>query len=66
MKDQKFNQGELKELKVNIEKDVVESVHFMAQNTDYSADDIVVIALRRFISCHADYMNVTPKTDLES
>jgi hypothetical protein len=65
MKDQKYNQGELKNLNINIEKEVVESLEYMSENTPYSKDDLVVIALKRFISHHADYMNVVPQFDID-
>ncbi|MFN8369368.1 MAG: hypothetical protein U0T83_01950 [Bacteriovoracaceae bacterium] len=54
MKSQKQNQGELKELKVKIEKDVLESVERMAKNGQMSVDDLVVIALKRYRSAHSD------------
>jgi hypothetical protein len=63
MKSQKHNQGELRELKVNIEKEVVEAVEKMAANSGLSQDEIVVIALKRFRSSHADYMGVTMSTE---
>ncbi len=55
MKSQKHNQGELKELKVKIEKDVVESFTKMSENTKIPVDELVVIALKRFRSAHSDY-----------
>lgn len=54
MKNQVYNQGELKELKVMIEKDVVESVERMAENQKISVAELVVIALRRYRSGHSD------------
>lgn len=63
MKSQKHNQGELKEVKVKIEKDVAESLDLMAKNSKLSIDDIVVIALKRFRSSHLDYLKQTPKTE---
>ena len=62
-KSQKQNQGELKELKVNIEKDVVESFEEMAQITNMTLDDIVVVALKRFRASHCDYLDSNPSTD---
>jgi hypothetical protein len=64
MKDQKYNEGELRELKLNIDSQVVDAVELMSENTEYTQADIVVIALKRFISHHADYMNEVPKSDL--
>ncbi len=63
MKTQKHNQGELKELKVNIEKEVVESVEIMSRNSNLPVADIVVIALKRFRSSHTDYLKETPITE---
>lgn len=55
MKSQKQNQGELKELKVNIDKDVVEAFAKMEKNTKIPLADLVVIAMKRFRSSHSDY-----------
>lgn len=63
MKTQKHNQGELQELTVKIEKDIVESVKVMSQNSKLSVDEIVVIALKKFKSCHADYMGTIQHID---
>jgi hypothetical protein len=60
MKSQEHNKGELSELKVNIEKDIVESVKIMAENSNMSEADIVCIALKRFRAHHADYMGCAP------
>ena len=63
MRGQVHNQGELQELKVNIEKDVVLAMDKMAQNTGYSLDELVVIALKRFRESHSDYENATLNLD---
>jgi len=63
MKSQKHNQGELKELKVQIEKDVVEAVEIMSTNSGLTPAELVVIALKRFRSSHLDYLRATPPTD---
>ncbi|ATH09403.1 hypothetical protein BIY24_16080 [Halobacteriovorax marinus] len=55
MKTQEHNKTELKELTVNIEKDVVEAFERMADNTGYDINDLVVIALKRFRVSHSDY-----------
>ncbi len=55
MKTQEHNKGELKELSVSVEKDVVEAFERMASNTGYSIEDLVVIALKRFRASHSDY-----------
>lgn len=63
MKSQKHNQGELKEIKVKIEKDVVEDFEKMVKNTNFSIEELVVIALKRFRSSHADYLKQVPMTE---
>ncbi len=55
MKNQVYNKGELKELKVSIEKEILESFERMAKNTNIPIQDLVVIALKRFRSAHGDY-----------
>ena len=55
MKTQEHNQGELKELNVTVEKTIVEAFERMADNTGYSIDDLVVIALKRFRASHSDF-----------
>lgn len=55
MKTQVQNQGELKELKVMIEKDVVESFDRMSKTSGLSVADLVVIALKRYRSSHGDW-----------
>ena len=56
MKTQKHNQGELKEVKVKIEKEVAESLEIMSKNSKLSIDEIVVIAIKRFRTSHMDYL----------
>ena len=60
MRTQEHNKGELKELKVDIEKDIVETLERMSQHVDISMDELVVIALKRFCASHSDYDNKTP------
>ena len=55
MKTQLQNQGELKELKVMIEKEVVESFDRMSKNSGLPVADLVVIALKRYRSSHGDW-----------
>ena len=57
MKTQVHNKGELSAVKVDIEKDVVLSLKEMVKNSKLSADDIICIALKRFIHTHADYLD---------
>lgn len=63
MKSQKHNQGELKEIKVKIEKEVAENFEKMVKNTNIPLDDLVVIAMKRFASSHADYLKIVPMTE---
>lgn len=63
MKSQKHNQGELKELNVKIEKEIVEDFEKMVKNTNIPMDDLVVIALKRFRHSHYDYMKLQPKIE---
>jgi fructose-1,6-bisphosphatase/sedoheptulose 1,7-bisphosphatase-like protein len=63
VKSQKHNEGDLKELKVKIEKDVVETIERMSKVSGMSIDEIVVIALKRFRSSHADYEGKVPNLD---
>lgn len=63
MKGQTHNQGELKELTVKIEKEIVESVERMAKNSNTTVDEIVVVALKRFRTSHTDLdgRNIKPE-----
>jgi len=63
MKSQKQNQGELKEITVKIEKQVVEDLDVMSKHTGMPVADLVVIALKRFRSSHNDYMRTVPLTE---
>lgn len=56
MKSQKHNQGELEELTVEIESQLVQDLKKMAVNSGLSEAEIVAIAIKRFRSSHADYM----------
>ena len=60
MKTQVHNQGELKELKVKIEKEVMDSFERMTKNSGIPLDDMVVIALKRYRAAHSDW-DVKPK-----
>lgn len=55
MKNQVHNQGDLKELKVSIEKDVVDSFERMSKVSGITVADLVVIALKRYRSAHSDW-----------
>ena len=63
MKSQEHNKGELKELTVKIEKNIVEIIERMAENGGMSVDDLVVIALKRYRSSHAELEGKAPKLD---
>lgn len=56
MKTQVHNDGELAELNVKIEAQLVQDLETMSQNSELSVEDIVAIAIKRFRSSHADYM----------
>lgn len=56
MKSQTHNQGELKELKVQIEAQLIEDLEKMAKNSGISIEELVAISIKRFRSSHADYM----------
>ena len=55
MKTQTHNQGDLKELSVKIEKDVVESFERMSVKSGLPVAELVVIALKRYRSSHSDW-----------
>ena len=63
MRSQKHNLGKLRELKVNIEEDVVDSFERMAKNSGICIEDLVVTALKRFRACHSDYEGKTPELE---
>ena len=63
MKTQVHNEGKLRELKVNIEEGVFESLEEMANHSSLSKDDIVVIALKRYRASHAELLGRVPKLD---
>ncbi len=63
MKTQKYNEGELASLNIQIDKKIVENLDIMSRNSGISKEDIVVIALKRYESSHADYMKVVPELD---
>ncbi|MBA2406001.1 MAG: hypothetical protein H0V66_14595 [Bdellovibrionales bacterium] len=63
MKSQKHNQGELKEIKVKIEKEIADDFEKMVKNTNIKLDDLVVIAMKRFRSSHTDYLKLVPMTE---
>ena len=60
MKSQVYNRGALKELRVKIEKVVVEDLKQMAINTGIPLAEHVVIALKRYRASHADYLDKVP------
>ncbi len=58
MKTQNHNEGELKELTVSIEAQVVKDLETMSENSNISIEEIVVVALKRYRSSHADYLGM--------
>ncbi len=63
MKSQKHNQGELKEITIKLEKQVVEDFEKMVQNTNIPMADLIVTAMKRFRSSHTDFLKQTPMTE---
>lgn len=63
MRSQKHNEGELKELIVKIEKEIVQDFELMVKNTNIPLADLVVIAMKRFRHSHYDYMKLAPKIE---
>ena len=55
MKNQKQNQGELKELNIKVEKEVVEAFERMTKAAGIPLADLVVIAMKRYRSSHSDW-----------
>ncbi len=58
MKGQKHNEGEVKEVTVNIEVKLAEDLATMSKNSGLDESELVAIALKRFKASHADYMGV--------
>lgn len=56
MKSQEHNKGELKDLKVSIETNVVDKLNQMSKNSGIPLEDMVCIALKRYITHHSDYL----------
>ena len=50
-------------LNINIESNVVESIEAMAKAAGVSVDEIVVIALKRYRSSHAELEGKAPSLD---
>lgn len=58
MKTQKHNDGELGELKVKVEAQLLKDLETMSQNSEMTIDELVTVAIKRFRSSHADYMGI--------
>lgn len=56
MKGQEHNKGELTELTIKIESELVADLKTMSQNSKLDEAEIVAIALKRFRASHMDYM----------
>lgn len=63
MKSQKHNEGDLKEIKIKIEKNVVEDFEKMVAYTNIPMEDLVVVAMKRFRASHNDYLKIVPMTE---
>lgn len=58
MKNQNYNEGDLSNLEVKIEKRLAEDLEIMSKNSGLSVDDLVAVAVKRFRASHADYMGI--------
>lgn len=58
MKSQEHNQTKLEKLEVQIEEQIIKDLKTMSENSGMSIDELVVIAVKRFRSSHADYMGI--------
>ena len=58
MKSQKHNDGELAELKVQIEAQLLKDLNKMSEISGLEINELVTIAIKRFKSSHADYMGI--------
>lgn len=63
MKSQTHNQGELKDLNIKVEKEVVESFERMTKASGLPLADLVVIAMKRYRSSHSDWDVKAPKSE---
>jgi uncharacterized protein (DUF736 family) len=50
--------GEVAELNVKIEVQLVKDLETMAKNSGFTIDEIVNVAIKRYRSSHADYMGI--------
>ena len=60
MRGQEHNKGHLTDLNVKIEAEVVKEFMKMSSNSGITMDELVVIALKRFIASHSDYRGLKP------
>lgn len=58
MKTQEHNKTELAQLKVDIEAQLIKDLERMSENSKIPVADLVAIAVKRFRSSHADYMDI--------
>lgn len=58
MKTQKHNDGELAELNVKIEAQLIKDLETMSRNSEVEIAELVAVAIKRFRSSHADYMGI--------
>lgn len=63
MKSQTHNQGELKDLNIKVEKDVVEAFERMTKTSGLNLADLVVIAMKRYRASHSDWDVKAPKSE---
>lgn len=58
MRSQKHNDGEVAELNVQIDAQLIKDLDTMSKNSEMPVEELVAIAIKRFRSAHADYMGV--------
>jgi hypothetical protein len=51
-------------IQVTVEKEVAEILNAMSENTQISQDEMVNLALRRYIATHSDYIPRKMKSEL--
>lgn len=54
-KDEKIIQGPTKKAEFNLDPKIIEQIDAMASYTKISRDELMTIAMKRFISGHKDY-----------
>ena len=58
MRTQEHINGKTEKLEVDIDPQIIRDLETMSKNSGLSQAELVVIALKRFRSSHADYMGI--------